>query len=215
MLIPRAVSQRTLWSPGSNLSPGASKEAISFACSTPPHAPIRASRSLGFAIGRERSSRAARTCGAWTYPDPADATRRVTADRENRPAVACSRVDARSLGSRSSGGFTGEIFRGETRSIVRVLPGHRLTLTLTQSSDATRRVAVGVSRGCSPRGPRAPPPGAPPPGRARGGAGRAGRRRHTYLTVPKVPKSRRRRVPLPDAHFFHSTSQLTPPPPST
>jgi hypothetical protein len=115
MLIPRAVSQRTLWSPGSNLSPGASKEAISFACSTPPHAPIRASRSLGFAIGRERSSRAARTCGAWTYPDPADATRRVTADRENRPAVACSRVDARSLGSRSSGGFTGEIFRGETR----------------------------------------------------------------------------------------------------
>jgi len=209
MLIPRAVSQRTLWSPGSNLSPGASKEAISFACSTPPHAPIRASRSLGFAIGRERSSRAARTCGAWTYPDPADATRRVTADRENRPAVACSRVDARSLGSRSSGGFTGEIFRGETRSIVRVLPGHRLTLTLTQSSDATRRVAVGVSRGCSPRGPRAPPPGAPPPGRARGGAGRAGRLRRPPRAAPPMAPPRRHLAAAAAASTFPSATLPT------
>lgn len=55
-LMPRAVSHRILWSPGSNLSPGASKEAISFACSTPPHAPLRASRSLSY--GRSLARRA-------------------------------------------------------------------------------------------------------------------------------------------------------------
>ena len=103
-LMPRAVSHRILWSPGSNLSPGASKEANSFARSTSPHAPLRASRSHGLAesdwpraIGRERSSWASRQAsngrdGAVPpvsvdrrHPDPADAMRRVTA-RPRDPA---------------------------------------------------------------------------------------------------------------------------------
>ena len=102
--MPRAVSHRILWSPGSNLSPGASKEANSFARSTSPHAPLRASRSHGLAesdwpraIGRERSSWASRQAsngrdGAVPpvsvdrrHPDPADAMRRVTA-RPRDPA---------------------------------------------------------------------------------------------------------------------------------
>ena len=102
--MPRAVSHRVLWSPGSNLSPGASKEANSFARSTSPHAPLRASRSHGLAesdwpraIGRERSSWASRQAsngrdGAVPpvsvdrrHPDPADAMRRVTA-RPRDPA---------------------------------------------------------------------------------------------------------------------------------
>jgi hypothetical protein len=183
-LMPRAVSHRILWSPGSNLSPGASKEAVSFACSTPPHAPLRASRSLGVAIGRERSSWASRKESNGRddavppvpvergHLDPADATLRVTA-RPRDPTTGrrlFESRDVRSLGVRSSAAAASRmVLSGFDFSFAST---HRvLTLTLTQSVAARRRAEADAQHAAPRTGYATPRAG----GRRRGGPRRARR----------------------------------------